>query len=480
MARFKPLRKNQFMLLPPSVEDFIPEDHLARVVSEIVDGLDTERIEDKYSELGQNSYHPKILLKILFYGYATGVRSGRKISSKCETDTAFMYLTQMYHPDFRTVNDFRKNNIEEIGRYFVDVVRMCDELGMVKVGSISIDGSKIRANASPKLTKEKAEYERWQARIEDEIKRILNEAEEVDALEDEVYGDRRGDELPEEIRTKEDLKRRIKDILKDFEKTPKKKINLTDYDCSFMQERKGVISASYNCQLSVTNDQVIVAADVTDKANDRHELVPMVEQTEDNTGKDVEKVIADSGYASYDNYEYLARRGKEAFIPDQYFERVKKKEGEGSENKYHKENFTFDKERNRYICPERKTLEFFKKRVSDKGKMKRRQAIYKGAECEKCQAKHLCTTQKERTVARELREEHLEKVRERLLSEEGRKVYRKRLYTVEPLFGHLKYNLGYRTFLLRTFQKVRAEFKLMCIGYNLKKIWSLGMLETVS
>ena len=118
MAKFKPYRKDQLHLLPACLEDYVPEGHLARLIYEVVEGLDTSAIEDRYSELGQNTYHPKILLKLLFYGYATGVRSGRKIAVRCETDTGYMYLAEMYRPDFRTINDFRKNHLSLIeGNY---------------------------------------------------------------------------------------------------------------------------------------------------------------------------------------------------------------------------------------------------------------------------------------------------------------------------------------------------------------------------
>lgn len=481
MAKFKALKEKQFLLLPPSVEDFVPEGHLARVVSEVVDSLDTSKIENKYSDLGQNTYHPKILLKILFYGYAVGVRSGRKISSKCETDTSFMYLAQMYQPDFRTINDFRKNNTKEIENCFVDIVGICEGLGMVKVGSISIDGTKIRANASARRSKDKEGYQKWLSCLEEEIQKILREAEETDDEEDKIYGDKRGDELPEDLRKKEKLTEKIREAVKELDQAKEKtKRNFTDPDARFMKERAGVTSPAYNCQLAVVDTQVIVAADVTTEANDRNQLATMVEKTEENAQKEVTEVIADSGYSSYENYEYLDKVGKEAFVPDQYLEKVKNKEYERKENKYHKENFTFKKEDNSYICPEGKRLKLYKRGADDRGKTKRVHAIYRGTECQGCSVKHLCTSQKARTVARELREELQEKARERLLSEEGRQTYKKRLYTVEPPFGHLKHNLGYRAFLLRTLEKVRAEFKLMCIGYNLRKIWSYGLQEAVS
>ena len=132
MSKFKPYDKGQMMLLPPSVSDFIPEGHLARLVDEIVESLDTSLIEQKYNNLGQKSYPPKLLLKLLFYGYCTGIRSGRKIAMRCETDTAFMYLSNMYRPDFRTINDFRKDNIEAFEGFFKEILLMCKSLGLVR------------------------------------------------------------------------------------------------------------------------------------------------------------------------------------------------------------------------------------------------------------------------------------------------------------------------------------------------------------
>lgn len=475
MAKFKPYRKDQFFLLPPSIEDFVPEGHMARLVYEIVEGLDTSRIENKYSELGQNTYHPKILLKLLFYGYATGVRSGRKIAARCESDTAYMYLSEMYRPDFRTINDLRKNNLKEIEGYFIEIVRICKELGMIKIGEISIDGTKIKANAAARRSKDEAGYEQWLMEIEQEIKQLLKEAEATDQQEDMQYGEKRGDELPEDINTKAALREKINEALTGFKTAGEEKINLTDPDARFMKERTGVITPAYNCQISVSEGQIITVASVVVEANDRKQLIPMIEATEEVTGEQVKEIIADSGYASYDNFEYLSEKGKEGYIPDQYFEKVKHGEYDKPENKYHKENFTYDKEKDLYICPEGKELRFYKDRDSDEGAIKRRQRIYKGKDCEGCPALSQCTKAKYRTIACEKREGLQEEMRQRLLSKHGREKYKKRLYTVEPIFGHLKYNLGYKHFLLRTLKKARGEFNLMCIGYNLRKIFGYQM-----
>ena len=472
MAKFKSYRKNQLYLLPPRLEDYVPEGHLARVVYEVVEGLDTSGIEGKYSELGQNTYHPKIFLKLLFYGYATGVRSGRKIAARCETDTAYMYLAEMYRPDFRTINDFRKKHLSLIEGYFVEIVRICKELGMVKSGEIVIDGSKLKANAAARWSRDRSGYEAWLEKIGEEIREILREADQEDAKEDELYGEQRGDELPEEIQTKVKLRKKIKEVLSQWKGEEKEKVNLTDGESRFMKERKGVITSAYNCQVAVVEGQVIVGADVVMEENDRQQLIPMVEQAEVNLREEVREVIADGGYGSYDNYEYLSTHEKTGYIPDQYFEKVKHGEYQKEENKYHKENFRYDEERDVYICPEGKELLFYKERDSEGGVIPRKQWIYKGGDCVRCSVSAQCTKARSRTIAREKREPLQKEMRRRLLSEEGRQKYKKRLFTVEPIFGHLKYNLGFKSFVLRGLGKVRGEFKLMCIGYNLRKIFS--------
>lgn len=476
MGKFKPYRVGQLHLLPPSLEDYIPEGHLARVVYEVVEGLDTREIEDKYSEMGQHTYHPKILLKLLFYGYATGVRSGRKIAERCESDTAYMYLGEMYKPDFRTINDFRKNNIKEIERYFGEVVRICYEIGMIKVGSINIDGTKMRANAAARRSKDKAGYEKWEKEVERQIKEIMKEAEETEAKEDEEYGDRRGDELPEGLRKKEKLIEKIREVKKML-KDEKERKNFTDIDSKFMKDGQGQIRPGYNCQVAVTEGQVIVGVDVVNDANDRNQLLPMVRKAEEITGEEIKEVAADSGYSSYDNYEALEKSGIVGYIPDQYFALKDRGEYKKEMNRYDLENFRYDKERDVYWCPEGKQLCFYKERDTE-GVIRRKQWIYRGISCKDCCMRNKCTTAVYRTVAREKREEYREQMRLRLSSKKGRQRYRKRMYTVEPVFGHFKKNLGYKDFLLRGLKKVRAEFTLMCIGYNLMKYWKQRVLMT--
>lgn len=319
-----------------------------------MEGVDTSPIEDKSSDFGQHTYHPKILVKLLCYGYATGVRSGRKIAARCESDTAYMYLAEGYRPDFRTINDFRKENLSAIAAHLRAIVRVCHALGMLKIGELCIDGSTLKANAAPRRSKDQAGYEAWLQAVDGEIHRILQEADAIDRAEDECYGEARGDELPDGLRTQADLRGRIQEALATCQGEGPDRLNLTDPDSPFMQERPGVITPAYNCQLAVADGQLIVGADVVAEANDRKQLLPMIAQTEAITGAAVRTVMADSGYSSYDNSEALATRGTTGYIPDQYFAKRQRGTYRRPAHRYHQENFQYDPARDRYLCPEGK------------------------------------------------------------------------------------------------------------------------------
>ncbi len=184
MNKFKPFHEVQLPLVGLSPESFlyyinsvIPKDHLCRLVKEVVFSLDTGTLEAKYSFKGQNSYHPKLMLCLLFYGYAVGVRSSRKLKEKCLSDHIFIYLMQCYMPDHSTISDFRKDNLTEIRNYFVEIIRLINKLGITEVGKLYIDSTKIKASASSKRTKDKAGFEKWLTQIEDEVTELLKETE---------------------------------------------------------------------------------------------------------------------------------------------------------------------------------------------------------------------------------------------------------------------------------------------------------------
>src|SRR3972149_3806136 len=343
MAKFKPFHEFQKPLMEFTPETFldyietvIPKDHLCRLVKEVVFSLDTEAIEANYSFLGQRTYHPKLLLSVLFYGCATGGRSSRKIKEKCLSDHFYIYLMQCYTPDHRTISDFRKDNLKEIERYFVDIVRIFSKLGYTSVGKIYIDGTKLKGNASAKRTKDRAGFEKWLSEIEEEIAKILKEGEAIDNQEDESCKiDPEQEALKERISDRKYLKSKIEEALEMMKEEEKEKINLTDRDANHMKPGGSTdIRPGYNCQAAVTEGGIIVAGESVTDANDRNQLKPVIEQVESNTQEKVKEVAADCGYGSYANYEYLEQRGIDGYVPDSNFQQYKSGEYEKEENRY--------------------------------------------------------------------------------------------------------------------------------------------------
>ena len=277
----RPYNQGQMALFPPSVRSLIEDDHLCMVVNDVVKAMDLSCLYQKVSPEGNPAYHPAMMLKILFYAYAKGIFSSRRIAQALKENIAFIFLAAWQKPNFRTISDFRKNNLKELGLLFAQIVQLCRQLGMVKLGHIAIDGTKIKANASEAST-----YDR--KRIEKEIKRWLEHAEAIDQQEDALYGaDKTGDELPEDIRDPEKRIKKLKELKQKLETGGSEKINKTDPDAVFMKTTNGIKTA-YNAQVAVDAEhQVIEATDVTNDAADVEQLLPMVEQTEENTTRRV-------------------------------------------------------------------------------------------------------------------------------------------------------------------------------------------------
>lgn len=464
MNKFKPINTEQLYLLPPSIEDFIPPHHLARMIDEVVDTFDVSEIEVHYSHLGQKSYHPHLLLKLLFYGYAIGIRSGRKIAGACESDTAFMYLANMYRPDFRTLNDFRKNNIDFVQKAFVHIVKLCKQVGMAKAGMLIIDGTKLKANASGDKTKTKESLEQWNERIENDIQNILQQADQTDKEEDKLYGDNRGDELPTELTDKQKLRAKIQQALQQM-KEEDKRINLTDNEAKFIRSKNG-IDINYNCQTAISEDGIILNAYTCNDASDRTQTITIIKQTEQLLEEQYEEILADSGYASYDNLEKLEHLRKIVYMPDQQMLIEQK---QAALNPYHKNNFLYNELHNHYRCPQNKILTY--QNHSYRLKEKQQSGIYKSKECKNCEVQPQCVTKGiYRTIQKEDREHLRQQVRDRLQTKEGKQRYLKRM-RIESVFGHLKNNLKYINLQLRGIKKTTAEWQLMCIGYNLTKLY---------
>lgn len=454
--------QNQTLLFPPHLKDFLSDDHPAMIINDIVETLDLSCLYRKVPSEGNPSYHPKMMLKVLVYAYANGIFSSRKIQTAVQEFVAFIFLAAWQQPDYRTISDFRKNNLDDFKTLFGQVVDMCKGLGMVSLGHVAIDGSKFKANASDKKTYDKK-------RINEAIDKLLEQADQIDRQEDCILGpDNDGNQVPEEVRRQKDRLERLRQIKKELDRSGNKKINATDPDAVFMKTRHG-IKTSYNGQVAVEKShQIIVAADVTRDPSDTGQLVPMVEQTKEQIGSP-DKVSADSGYSSGPNLQRLAEQGIDAHIPDANYQgRQRGKQEAPGEDFFTRSCFKRDELQDCFICPAGEKLTFCS---LQKVKGKEPLRLYRCTAFKKCALKNKCTKSRNgRTITLNAYDDQFCAMRNKLDSPLGKKIYAQRKSIVEPVFGQLKENMGFQKFHLRGLKKVTGEFLLACIAYNMRKI----------
>ncbi|MBM4140914.1 MAG: IS1182 family transposase [Nitrospira sp.] len=367
--------------------------------------------------------------------------------------------------DTRTINRFRKDNIDLLKRLFIQIVRLGKEMGMVSVGTIAIDGTKLKANASYRKTKKVADLDEEITIIDKQIESILKECEETDNREDELMGeDKSIYEVTDELKDKQKLKERLQKAKEKVLLSKSKEINLTDEEATTMLHKGYRPEPSYNGQIAVEGNGLIVAATLTNNPAD-YEALKLVEETEENVGERPSEVVADSGFSSYENLQYLEDKRIEGYIPDQKMENIRK--GTYKHPEFHKSRFKYNEADDSYTCPMGKILTY-------KGLMKREGfpdiRIYRCTNCPECSRKTECTKAEYRTISLDPREYLMQKMRARLDTKEGKIKYGKRKYMVEPVFGDMKYNRNMRVLLLRGKLKARGEFLIMCIAHNLKKI----------
>jgi len=417
----------QDLLLPPSLSDWLPEDHLAYFVSDVVEQLDLSAIESVYEEeeRGQPPYHPRMMTKILIYGYCVGVFSSRRIQKKLSEDVGFRVLAAGNEPDFRTISDFRKLHLEGLQGLFDQVLQIALQAGTMKLGRVVLDGSKVKANASKHKAMSYGRMREEEKRLKEEVKRILKQAEATDAEEDTRYGrDRAGDELPAELARRETRLKRIQEAKRALEErakeeakskgkpeekaTPKAKMqyNFTDPESRIMPGADGFVQA-YNAQIAVEPDfQLIVGQNVTQATNDKQQLVPAVEAIKEQAGQKPQEVLTDSGYCSEANLKYLEKKKIEGFVAT-------------------------DRESYR-----------------DREEPGPRGPLPQGA----------------------TRVDHM---RRKLQTKMGAAIYSRRKTIVEPVFGQIKQARGFRQFLLRGLEKVQGEWAMICLTHNILKLHRL-------
>jgi len=454
---YLPYDIDQRLLLPPDMREWLPEGHLALFILDVVAELDLSEIYAVYEAKdarGRAGYHPAMMVALLVYAYCTGKPSSRRIERATYEEVAFRVLSGDQHPDHDSIAAFRKRHLDALAGLFLQVLQLCQKAGLVKLGHIAIDGTKLKANAS----KHKAmSYERMseaEQKLEAEVQKLLAEAERVDAGEDAEYGKgRRPEQLPNELKRREDRLRKIREAKAALEQEAKEKAaakaaevqrkvaerereqaetghkrsgrapqmadpeqavpeakaqrNFTDPDSRIMPDgaNKGSFVQGYNAQIAVDAEaQVIVAAELTQTANDKQQLVPMAQMIVENVGELAAATSADAGYFSAEAVEAPALKGTNLLVPPSRQKR-------GAE--------------------------------LDQG------SVTPGAS-------------------------PAERMRHKLASPEGRELYKMRKAIVEPVFGQIKEARGLRRVLLRGFASARAEFMLIALTHNLLKLFRSG------
>jgi transposase len=439
---------DQAYLLPPSPSDWLPEDDLVYFVLDTVRDLDLKAITRKYEKgdgRGFPPFHPRMMTALLLYSYTQGVFSSRRIMKRCHRDAGYRVIVHDDAPDFRTISDFRKLHLAELEGLFVQVLRLCQKAGLVRLGHVSLDGTKIKANASRHKAMSYGRMKEEEKRLRKEIRDLLNRAEAADAEEDERYGqDRRGDELPTELSRRESRLKRIREARKALEDEAKaaaeaererreaedrkrgdqprqgrkqkavkdkpddrKQYNFSDPETSIMKANNKGFDQCGNAQAAVDRDhQVIVAADVTNEANDKKQLRPMVKQTKQNIGRGrrIDSFSADSGYFSEENVAWLDKQRIDGYIAT--------------------------------------------------GRLKHNEQVPSSPRGRPPDG----LTVKER-MARKLR------------TKKGRQTYAQRKWIAEPVFGQIKRGMGFTQFLLNGIDKMRSEWRMVCMAHNLRKLW---------
>jgi transposase len=436
-SSFLPYEPEQDFLLPPSVSEWLPENHLVYFVSEMIDRLDLQMFYARYQGDGRRNqpYDPAMLVKVLVYGYATGVFSSRKLARRLFEDVAFRMLGAGNFPSHRTICDFRLRHLPELKGLFVQIAQLAKELGLVKLGTIALDGTKVKANANKHKAMSYGHMKEQEQKLKQEIEALLERARTTDAQEDARLGvDQTDQELPLELQRRQERLAKIEAAKARVEARQRKadqergrhpddeqrrgdgagrrfkhpfgvpddkaQDNFTDPESRIMK-MGGSFEQCYNAQAVVDGDsQLILASGLTDNAADNGELLPMIEAVKNNLGELPKRALADSGYRSEQAFLGLEEKGVEGLV------------ALGREGK------------------DRSAID-----------PKRYPATWRMAE--------------------------------RMASAEGKAHYRRRKVIPEPVFGWIKHIMGFRQFSLRGLIKVTGEWNLVCLALNLRRMWAL-------
>ena len=468
--------RNQITFLPDSIEQYVGEDDPVRFYDVFVDTLDLRELDMELDEnaVGNSSYDPVTMLKILVYGYSYGWRSSRKLERALHHNLSFVWLAGGLKPDHKTISNFRKDNKKSLAKVLKQCARLCLKLDLIEGNTLFVDGSKFRANAGRSQSKSIAAWEKQLKEVDKRIEELLEECRKLDESETESMV-----KVKRELRGKETLKSKIGQLLEEMEesssnsttattskstqKNRNPKINGTDPDCKVMKGHQGS-HTSYNSQM-VTEDKngLIVSIDVTAAMNDLNQLNKQVGIAEKTLGKSAKTVCADAGYSSVDDLKSLLDQGKNVIVPNN-----KQAQSIPKETRFDKSAFSYNATTDTYTCPIGEQLYRGSYR-SDSNRIEYR--MKKPASCRACIHFGTCTSSKAgRRIYRLANEESKELLAKSYNSDSGQEIYKRRKMKVEHPFGHIKRNLGATAFLLRGLEGVNAEMSLLGTCFNIARM----------
>lgn len=464
--------RQQMEFLPPSIEQYVAADAPVRVYDIFVDSLNLRELGIKIDPLkeGNPSYDPRLMLKLLVYGYSYGIRSSRKLERENYYNLSFIWLMGGLKPDHKTIAEFRRNNKDALKRALVQCVRLCLKLNLIDGNILFVDGSKIRGNASIKNTWTKEKGEKVLEKAEKRIEEILREADIIDEEEASLPS---LTTLRNDLEEAGTLKERVEGIIAELEQSNKKNLNIVDKDCTSINSIHGT-GAGYNAQIVVDDKNgLIVSGDAVSTNTDLGQFSEQIDKAQLELGKQCQIGVADSGYAWTDDLGKIDEQGIQVIVPTQRIA-SEKKIGE-----FDKRNFRYESKSDCYTCPRGEVLKFA---CLDK---KSNTRIYKLEEqrvCLKCPAFGKCTRAKSgRTIMRLVQEELRDRLEKEYALPWNQAIYKRRQQKVELVFGHWRRNLGIQSFLIRGLEGAKAEVALLSICFNVRRMLSLlgqkGLIE---
>lgn len=454
--------------MPLSIKEMIPKDHICFLVEDFAESLDFSNFDMIYGGAGHPAYHPRIIMKILIYGMLCKTRSSRKLAKAAGENIVFMYLAEKVYPNFRTINRFRMKHPDFVKNSFKKTVELAAKNKIVDLSFISIDGSTLKAYAGSKRYFDKKGLDK----LDKAIDKMIEEDIALDELEDELYGDNANDGLTgidrrdikrivrefNQSKDKKKIKKNIQKAKNELEKYSLKKVSVSDPEARAMQTKKRFSELSYNAQLSVSKNQIIVANDVCQDKHDVKQFAPQIENVKKNIKlKRKTKVGLDCGYSDGENIKFAEDKKIDLYVPS----RAQAQKLEGKDETLNHDNYEYD-EKNDEI-------------IADGHRFKRT-----GGYTRKNGKKILTFYNKKLKKKKDIPYYFKERLRmkAKMRTDEAKRVYGLRKITVEPVYGNLKENLGFRGFLLKGVEKVKIEFNLACIAHNLQKIWRLNQVNS--